>query len=90
MGRAMAYGLRLPQDSNQVLPPIPTSTHLRKGYIVPKYRVTIVADFIVDIEDLERDQEDITLGYTLPEFPMLPEEAVEHEGGSITYEELEK
>lgn len=57
---------------------------------MPKYTVTITAQFEVDIEDLERDRELISLGYTLPEFPsFIPEDAIEYLGGDITYEEAE-
>lgn len=55
---------------------------------MPKYSVTITAQFEVDIEDLERDRQAITDGYTLPEFPdFIPEDAVEYIGGDITYGE---
>lgn len=57
---------------------------------MPKYTVTITAQFEVDIEDLERDREVISLGYYLPEFPsFIPEDAIEYLGGDITYEEAE-
>lgn len=54
-----------------------------------KYTVTITAQYEIDIEDFERDRLAISEGYTLPEFPNLPEEAVEFLGGDITYEEAE-
>jgi hypothetical protein len=57
---------------------------------MPKYTVTITAQYEIDIEDLERDREAITEGYTLPEFPdFIPEDAIEFLGGDITYEEAE-
>lgn len=56
----------------------------------PKYEVTIVATFEVELDNLERDREAITTGYTLPQFPdLIPEDAIEYSGGSITYEEIE-
>lgn len=55
---------------------------------MPKYSVTITAQYEVDIENLERDRQAITDGYTLPEFPdFIPEDAIEYIGGDITYGE---
>lgn len=57
---------------------------------MPKYTVTITAQYEVEIENLEHDREAISLGYTLPEFPsFIPEDAIEYLGGDITYEEAE-
>lgn len=56
---------------------------------MPKYEVIITSRFEVDIEDFERDRFAISEQYTVPEFPNLPEEAVEYTGGDITYEPLE-
>lgn len=57
---------------------------------MPKYTVEIVARYEVDIEDIERDRQAISEGYTLPEFPdFIPEDAIEYLDGSITYEEAE-
>lgn len=54
-----------------------------------KYTVTVTAQFEIEIEDLERDRRAISEQYTVPEFPNLPEEAVEYTGGEITYEPAE-
>lgn len=54
-----------------------------------KYKVTVTSEFEVEIEDFERDRWAISEQYTVPEFPNLPEEAVEYTGGEITYEPAE-
>lgn len=56
-----------------------------------KYEITIVARYVVDIENLEHDRERISSEYELPELPsFIPEDAIEYLDGSITYEEVSK
>lgn len=51
-----------------------------------KYEVTITATYLVEIENLERDRELISLGYENPVLPdIIPEDAIEYLEGAITY-----
>lgn len=55
-----------------------------------KYVVTITASYEVEIYNLERDRERITMEYELPVLPdFIPEDAVEFLDSSITYEPVD-
>jgi hypothetical protein len=52
-----------------------------------KYVVTITASYLVELENLERDRERITMEYELPVLPdFIPGDDVEFIDSNITYE----
>jgi len=54
-----------------------------------KYEITIMARYLVEIDDLDKYRQQITESYENPVLPdFIPEEYVEYLDGSITYEEI--
>ena len=54
-----------------------------------KYQVTITASYVIELEDLEAVRERISNEYENPVLPdFIPEDSIEYDGGSITYEQL--
>lgn len=54
-----------------------------------KYEITITANYVVELEDLEAVRDRITHEYELPVLPdFIPEEDIEYDGGTITYKEM--
>ena len=53
-----------------------------------KYKITIQARYLVELDDLDTVRQQITEGYENPVLPaFIPENSVEYLDGAITYEE---